>query len=179
MARANGIEVSDVYQVNASRQSRRISANVSGFLGTERITLNDNLLNRCTLEQVEAVMAHEMGHYVLNHMWTGLAFSAALALAAFAALRWGLDRALRWHRERWGIRGIGDPAVLPLGVLIVSVLMFALTPVTNTFTRVQEQQADIFGLNARAPAGRVRGGRSATGRIPQAGPGAPRGVPLL
>jgi STE24 endopeptidase len=154
MARANGIEVSDVYQVNASRQSRRISANVSGFLGTERITLNDNLLNRCTLEQVESVMAHEMGHYVLNHMWTGLAFSAALALAAFAALRWSLDRALARRGERWGIRGTGDPAVLPLGVLVVSVLMFALTPVTNTFTRVQEQQADIFGLNAaRQPDG--------------------------
>ncbi|HKJ00909.1 MAG TPA: M48 family metalloprotease, partial [Longimicrobiales bacterium] len=74
MARANGIPASEVYVVDASRQTTRVSANVSGFLGTERITLNDNLLSRATLPEIEAVMGHEMGHYVLNHMYKMVLF---------------------------------------------------------------------------------------------------------
>ena len=66
MAHANGIPSDDVYWFDASRQSKSISANVSGFLGTMRISLNDNLLKRTSTEEIEAVMGHEMGHYVLN-----------------------------------------------------------------------------------------------------------------
>src|SRR5262249_31443219 len=68
LARANSIPAKDVYEVNASRQSNRVSANVSGFLGTERITLNDNLLNRCSPQAILSVMGHEMGHYVMRHI---------------------------------------------------------------------------------------------------------------
>jgi len=64
MARSSGIDVDDVYEFDASRQTTRISANVSGFLGTMRIRLNDNLLNRTSLPEIEAVMGHEVGHYV-------------------------------------------------------------------------------------------------------------------
>ena len=67
MARANGIPVDNVYYSDASKQTKRVSANVSGLFGTTRITLNDNLLNRTTPAEIRAVMAHEMGHYVLNH----------------------------------------------------------------------------------------------------------------
>ena len=68
MAHANGIPANDVYQIDASRQSTRISANVSGFANTMRITLNDNLLRRGSPEEIQAVMGHEMGHYVMNHI---------------------------------------------------------------------------------------------------------------
>src|ERR1700730_6994876 len=67
MARANQIPVTQIFQVDASRQTTRVSANVAGLLGTTRIALNDNLLKQCTLPEIRAVMAHEMGHYVLNH----------------------------------------------------------------------------------------------------------------
>ena len=67
MARANEIPVTQVFEVDASRQTKRVSANVAGFLGTTRIALNDNLLKQCTLPEIREVMAHEMGHYVLNH----------------------------------------------------------------------------------------------------------------
>jgi STE24 endopeptidase len=148
LARANGIPVTEVYQVDASRQSNRISANVSGFLGTERITLNDNLLNRCTPEQIQSVMGHEMGHYVLNHAYKGVMEFGILIVLGFAFLNWSLNWSLvRWG-ERWGIRGILDPAVLPLATLLLSAFFFALTPVTNTLIRTQEYEADIFGLNA-------------------------------
>jgi STE24 endopeptidase len=62
MARANEIPVTQVFEVDASRQTRRVSANVAGFMGTTRIALNDNLLKRCTLAEIREVMAHEMGH---------------------------------------------------------------------------------------------------------------------
>jgi STE24 endopeptidase len=62
MARANGIPAKDVYTMDASRQSTRMSANVSGFANTMRITLNDNLLRRGSPEEIQAVMGHEMGH---------------------------------------------------------------------------------------------------------------------
>src|SRR4029077_19210040 len=67
MARANEIPVTQVFEVDASRQTTRVSANVAGMLGTTRIALNDNLLKQCSLPEIRAVMAHEMGHYVLNH----------------------------------------------------------------------------------------------------------------
>jgi STE24 endopeptidase len=154
LARQNGIPATNVYQVDASRQSNRISANVSGFLGTERITLNDNLLNRCSPECVQAVMGHEMGHYVLNHVYKDVAFQLILITLIFAGLRRGLEGAMRRWSGRWGIRELTDPAVLPLALLIISVFGFVLTPVNNTLTRTEEYEADIFGLNtSRQPDG--------------------------
>ncbi len=148
MARANGIPVAEVYQVNASRQSTRVSANVSGFLGTERITLNDNLLKRCSPEEIQAVMGHEMGHYVLNHVYKGLLFSGVMTVIAFAYLNWGLQWTLARWGQRWGIRDLTDVAVLPLAALLLGVFSFLFTPIDNTVTRTMEYEADIFGLNA-------------------------------
>lgn len=154
LARANGIPATDVYQVNASRQSNRVSANVSGFLGTERITLNDNLLNRCSPQAILSVMGHEMGHYVMHHILNAMLFALITLVILFGILRWGLDRGLRWRGERWQVRGVGDVAVLPLAVLIAVTVGFISTPAGNSFTRMQEYEADIFGLNAaRQPDG--------------------------
>lgn len=154
MARANGIPASEVYVVDASRQTTRVSANVSGFLGTERITLNDNLLNRATLPEIQAVMGHEMGHYVLNHVYKGLLFVGVIIVMVFALLHAGSRWALSRWGGRWGVRGVDDVAGLPLLALIAGVLFFILTPVTNTITRTQEYESDIFGLNAaRQPDG--------------------------
>jgi STE24 endopeptidase len=148
MARANGIPAHDVWESNASKQSNRISANVSGFLGTERITLNDNLLKRCTLPEIETVMGHEMGHYVLNHVIKDLLFLGVEALLFFIFLRWALERSLARWATKWSIRDIADPAVLPLAVLLASLFFFILTPVNNSWIRMQEYEADMFGLNA-------------------------------
>jgi STE24 endopeptidase len=154
LARANGIPASNVFVFDASRQTTRVSANVAGFLGTERIALNDNLLKRCTLPEIETVMAHEMGHYVLNHVYKGLLQFGLLIVAGFAFARWTFDGVVRRWGARWGIGGIGDVAGLPLLVLLLSIFFFVLTPVTNTMIRTQEAEADIFGLNAaRQPDG--------------------------
>ncbi len=154
MARANGIPATDVYEFDASRQSNRVSANVSGFAGTQRISLNDNLLKRCTLPEIETTMGHEMGHYVLNHGYKGLVMFGVLVVLGFAFLNWFINVTLARWGERWGIRGITDVAVLPLAVIGLSVYFFLLTPVTNTITRTMEFEADMYGLNAaRQPDG--------------------------
>jgi len=154
LAHANGIPARDVFQIDASKQTTRMSANVSGFGHTMRVTLNDNLLRRGSPEEIQAVMGHEMGHYVLNHIYKGIFFFSVVTLIGFTYLRWALDWCLRRWGEKWQIRGIGDTAVLPLVVLLASIFFFVLTPVLNTYTRVQEYEADMYGLNAsRQPDG--------------------------
>src|SRR6266496_1715119 len=98
MAQANEIPVKRVLEVDASRQTRRVSGNVSGFLGTTRIALNDNLLKQCTLPEIRMVMAHEMGHYVLNHGAKLLTYFGIFILVGFALARTLFDAAVR----RWG-----------------------------------------------------------------------------
>jgi Zn-dependent protease with chaperone function len=154
LAHANGIAADRVYVMDASRQTTRISANVSGLLGTERITLNDNLLRRASLPEIEAVMGHEMGHYVLFHIYQLIVFFALVAIGGFALLRAAFVWAVGRRGEGWGIRGVDDPAGLPLLTLIFSLYLFLLTPILNTYVRTTEAAADIFGLNAaRQPDG--------------------------
>ena len=148
MARANGIPATHVYEFDASRQSNRVSANVSGFASTLRISLNDNLLNRCTLPEIETTMGHEMGHYVLNHAYKGLVMFGVVIVIGFAFLNWGIGFALARWGEAWGIRDITDVAVLPLAVIVFSLYFFLTTPVGNTITRTMEFEADMYGLNA-------------------------------
>jgi len=154
LARQNGIGATDVWEIDASKQTKRISANVSGAMGTERITLNDNLLNRASLEEIEAVMGHEMGHYVLNHVYKETMELGILIVIGFAVVAWLFERLRARYEATWQIRGIGDPAGLPLVLLLFAAYSFVITPVTNTLTRTAEYEADVFGLNtARQPDG--------------------------
>jgi Zn-dependent protease with chaperone function len=154
MARANGIPAHDVFEVDASRQTTRMSANVSGFGKTMRITLNDNLLRRGSPGEIQSVMGHEMGHYVLHHIYKDVLFLFVVTVAFFALLRWGLQYCLARRGAKWGVQGITDPAVIPLVFLIATIFFFILTPISNTQTRTEEAEADIFGLNAsRQPDG--------------------------
>ena len=148
LARANGIEAGEVWEIDASKQSKRVSANVTGLFGTERITLNDNLLNRASLPEIEAVMGHEMGHYVLNHIQKALMELAIVIVAGFVLVAHFFERLRRRTQARWGVRDIGDVAGLPLAALLFSTYLFLLTPVLNSIVRVQEYEADVFGLNA-------------------------------
>ena len=157
MAQANEIPVSQVFQYDASRQTNRVSANVSGFLGTTRISLNDNLLKQCTLPEIRQVMAHEIGHYVLHHSLGLVIFNGLFALLAFAVARFAFDAAVRRRGQRWGIRGIGDPAGFPLLLLIFFTVSFLLTPVSNSLSRTIEREADAFAINtAREPDGMAK-----------------------
>jgi STE24 endopeptidase len=157
MARANEIPVTQVFEVDASRQSNRVSANVAGFLGTTRIALNDNLLKQCTLPEIREVMAHEMGHYILNHSVKLVMYSGLFFLIGFAAAKACFDIAVRCWGDRWGVRGVADPAGLPVLSLIFATVFFLLTPVSNTAVRVTEREADAFSINtSREPDGMAK-----------------------
>ena len=157
MAEADNVPADDVFVFDQSRQHDRISANVSGLFGTMRISLNDNLLERTTPEEVKAVMGHEIGHYVLNHVWIIVGIMTLLLGIGFYIASRAIPAVLARHGEKWGVRGIDDPAVMPLLVIIITVYFTALTPVTNTLIRWNESAADIYGLNAaREPDGFAR-----------------------
>lgn len=173
IARANRIPADDIYVVDASKQTKRVSANVSGLFGTTRISLNDNLLNRCSPAAVRAVMAHEMGHYVLNHVLKGLIEVALVIGLSMAFVAWAFNKLVSRFGERWGIRGaaesgtpeslprtrraaigVADPAALPLLLLLFGVYGMLTSPLLNSITRASETEADAFGLNAaREPDG--------------------------
>jgi STE24 endopeptidase len=157
MARANGITVDKVYVMDASQQSTRMSANVSGLGKTMRITLNDNLLKRASLEEIEETMGHEMGHYVLNHPYKDMMFAFIVIVTGFGLLRWALYWSVARWGQRWGLRDATDIAALPLVFLLASIFFFVLTPILNTQTRTAELEADMYGLNAsRQPDGSAR-----------------------
>jgi STE24 endopeptidase len=154
MANRQGIPADDVYVFDASKQTKRISANVSGLGPTIRISLNDNLLNRSTPEGVMAVMGHEMGHYKLGHINKFLLYLAVMAFGMMFLAWWATPRLIARYGEGWGIRGVSDPAVAPLFSIIISLVLLLLTPLLNTMVRVNESEADAFGLEAaRQPDG--------------------------
>ena len=154
LARANRVPTGQVEWFNASKQTTRISANVAGLVGTTRIALNDNLLNRTSLPEIKAVLGHEMGHFVLNHAWKlPILFTLVIGLA-MSLLSVGMDGVLARWGGRFGLSDRADPAALPIAIAVFSVIFFALTPLQNLVVRTCEQEADAFGLNAaREPYG--------------------------
>jgi STE24 endopeptidase len=154
LARANGIPADNVYVFDASKQTKRVSANVSGMFGTTRISLNDNLLNRTSPAEIRAVMAHEMGHYVLNHGIKHTVSFTLLLLGGLLFIRACWSLAAARFGDRFGVRGLSDPAGLPLLAALFSIYMFIATPAVKTIIRSAEVEADLFGLNAaREPDG--------------------------
>ncbi len=154
MAHADGVPIDNVYEFNASRQTTRVSANVSGIFGSAAVRLNDNLLRRTSLPEIRAVMGHELGHYVMNHVYKSIGQFALLILAGFLFAHWGMQWMLARHGAGWGLQGVADAASFPLFIAVFSVFMFLATPISNTLIRTQEIEADRFGLNlAREPHG--------------------------
>ena len=154
MAQSNGVPADEVYVFDASRQTQRVSANVSGLGGTAAVRLNDNLLNRTSLPEIRAVMAHELGHYVLNHAPKMLMQFGLLILFGLLFCNWAMRRLFARSGHRWGTQDVADVASLPLLTAVFSVFMLVATPVFNSIIRIQEIEADRFGLHlARDPHG--------------------------
>lgn len=148
LARANMIPDDNVVEFDASKQTTRISANVSGFLGTTRVAMNDNLLNRTSDPEIKAVLGHEMGHYVLNHGLRLVIYMTLVLGIGFWVVNRFFDRALARWGSRFGLEGRDDPAALPLALAILSLFFFLATPLTNSIVRQAEAEADAYGLNS-------------------------------
>jgi STE24 endopeptidase len=141
-----GIEGSRVFEVAKSEDTNAVNAYVAGFGGTKRIVLWDTILAKLNREQLLVVMGHEMGHYVLGHVWKSiLSLSALIILALYAVHRtsgWLIAR----YRHRFGFSELADVASLPLILVLFSVATLVVTPVALAMQRHFEHEADRFGL---------------------------------
>jgi STE24 endopeptidase len=154
LARANEVPTDHLEWFDASKQTTRISANVSGLWGVARINLNDNLLDKTSLPEIKAALGHEMGHYVMHHAFKLAVYLTLVFAIAYLVLHFAFDRALARWGQRWGLRDRADPAALPLAFAIFTMIWLVLLPLRNTVIRDVEAEADAFGLNAaREPEG--------------------------
>lgn len=135
-----------MFEMKASEKLNSLNAYVTGLGASKRVVVWDTTMAKMTTEETLSVFGHEMGHFVLGHVRNSLIlasiFGLILLFLAYHALHWLLDR---WG-GRWQIRDQGDWASLPVLLLIAAVLGFLSEPVTNAYSRWQEHQADVYGL---------------------------------
>jgi len=146
LAEKAGIPGRKVLEANKSAQTRKFNAYVSGFGVSQRIVLWDTTLEGMKEDEILFVMGHEMGHYVLAHIWKGILFTVALFALFFylshVFTRWAIAR----FGARWGFTELSDVASMPLIFATIGVVSFVVQPMTNSFTRTIEHEADTFGL---------------------------------
>ena len=143
LAKEAGIPPQRIFVYDGSRQSNRFTANVSGIGPFARIALSDVALKGASLDEVRAVTAHEIGHYVLQHVWQRIALMSLLAMAAFFVV----DRAYPKMAAVFGSRApLASPTSLPVLMVLVSFLALPATPLLNAFIRMSESQADVYSL---------------------------------
>lgn len=135
-----------MFWMGAGEKTTELNAYVTGIGASKRIVVWDTTIAKMTTPQSVFVVGHEMGHYVLNHVWKGLAFAAGflfiLFYLAFRSIGWVLAR---WGGA-WGIRSVADLASLPALLLLLSIFTFIAGPITSAFSRHDEHQADQYGL---------------------------------
>jgi STE24 endopeptidase len=142
LARAQGIRALGVFEWGLGEKTTKANAALVGLGATRRIILADTLLSSCTDDEIEVILAHEVGHHVHRDLWRAIAFESALAFAgAFAA-----DRLFRAVGPRLGIAGVTDPAALPLLLLGAGAVSLVLVPLANALSRRAERRADRFAL---------------------------------
>jgi len=135
-----------MFEMKASEKVTTYNAYVTGIGATKRVVVWDNTSRDMTVPETLFVFGHEMGHYVLNHVFKGLAFFAALMLLGFwLGRRMVLAILARWG-QAWHIRDLNDLAALPVLMLALSLLTLIAEPIGNAFSRHIEHQADIYGL---------------------------------
>jgi STE24 endopeptidase len=135
-----------MYWMGAGEKTTELNAYVTGLGASKRIVVWDTTIAKMTTPQIVFVAGHEMGHYVLNHIWKGLAIAAVflfvLFYLAFRTIGWVLER---WGAG-WGIRNVEDLASLPALLVLLSIFGFIAGPISSAFSRHDEHQADQYGL---------------------------------
>jgi STE24 endopeptidase len=138
-----GTRVRGVYKWHLSEKSKKANAALTGLGNTRRIILADTLLADYSADEIEAVLAHELGHHVHRHIPKGIALQTVITLIGFWAANWALQYAVhRWHM----FETLSDFANLPLLALIFVLLYFVLMPALNAFSRYNERQADRYAF---------------------------------
>lgn len=139
-----GTRIRGVYKWHLSEKSKKANAALTGLGPTRRIILADTLLENYSPDEIEAVLAHELGHHVHKHILKSIGVQAAVTFIGFWAANWTLHYAIdRWHM----FETLSDFANLPLLVLTFTVLSFVLMPALNGLSRFHERQADRYALS--------------------------------
>jgi len=139
-----GTRVRGVYRWKLSEKSKKANAALTGLGATRRIILADTLLDNYTPEEIEAVLAHELGHHVHRHILKSIFVQAAITLFGFWAANWVLHYSLDHHM----FEELSDFANLPLLALVSVVLSFLLMPALNAYSRFNERQADRYAFES-------------------------------
>jgi len=146
LASKAGIEGSDVFQVDGSKQSAKINAYVTGLFGSKRIVLYDTMIDNFERDEIEFVMGHEMGHYVMHHIWWKLLIIVLFIAFAFWLMNKTIHPVIGRFKDRFGFDRLGDIASLPLIMVFISVISFVFNPINNGASRYWEHQSDIYGM---------------------------------
>ena len=141
-----GTRVRGVYRWKLSEKSKKANAALTGLGNTRRIILADTLLDNYTSEEIEAVLAHELGHHVHRHIFKSILVQAGITLFGFWAANWALHYAV----DRHFFEQLSDFADLPLLALVSVVLSFLLMPALNAYSRFNERQADRYAFESTA-----------------------------
>jgi STE24 endopeptidase len=139
-----GTKIRGVYEWKLSEKSKKANAALTGLGNTRRIIIADTLLQNCNNDEIEAVMAHELGHQVHRHILKSIVMEAVVTLAGFWAANWVLQHATRELQHTTRFQHLADFANLPLLVLVSSVLSILLMPALNAYSRLTERQADLY-----------------------------------
>jgi Zn-dependent protease with chaperone function len=153
LAHSAGLDIpeSRIFLMHASDKVTTYNAYVTGFGATKRIVVWDNTARDLTLPQTLFIFGHETGHYVLHHIYLGMAFSALLMFVGFWLTQQLVQAALARFGHAWGIRTLADWSSLPLLLLLASVISFFGSPLASSFSRWEEHNADAYGLKITRP----------------------------
>jgi Zn-dependent protease with chaperone function len=153
LAHSAGLEIpeSRIFLMHASDKVTTYNAYVTGFGATKRIVVWDTTVRDLTRPQILFIFGHEMGHYVLHHIYLGLAYTALLLFAGLWLTQRLAQAAIDRFGPRWQIRTTGEWSSLPLLFVLAGLLSFFGEPLANTFSRWEEHQADIYGLKVTRP----------------------------
>ncbi len=141
-----GIEGSRVYEVAKSEDTKALNAYVTGFGNTKRIVLWDTTIAKLDENELLFVMGHEMGHYVLGHVWKTILFLALVIMITLYVIHRTAGWMINKYKARFGFSDLSDVASFPLIILLFSFYLFIITPGVMAFTRHQEHESDRFGL---------------------------------
>ena len=139
-----GTKIRGVYEWKLSEKSRKANAALTGLGNTRRIIIADTLLQNYSNDEIEAVMAHELGHHVHGHILKSILMEGVVTLAGFWAANWVLQYATNELHQVARLQHLTDFASLPLLVLVSSVLSILLKPALNAYSRLAERQADLY-----------------------------------
>jgi STE24 endopeptidase len=143
MAARAGVPPDRVFMYNGSRQSNDFTANAGGVGSSASVAISDVALKSASLDEVRAVVGHELGHYVLKHIWYAVLFYSIAAILLF----WVVDRSFPWFARRFGSSaGLVEPRGVPVLIFMLSLFGLLALPVFNSFSRAIENQADVYSL---------------------------------